>query len=109
MALNPFALTVEVYRHPGTIRDAAGIAEIYNYYIEKIYVPEDQARISIDDAKVMVINAQDERLPSIVVIRGRPGVISIMYEAVIGSAKSEAFCHGQGSYEGSIEVLQVAR
>lgn len=105
---NPFAPAIEVYMRPATILDAAGIAEIYNYYVEKSNVPEDQAKISVDDAKAMVINAQNEQLPFIVAIRGkkpashdkqgRPGVTNKatmpLYEAVVGFANAETFNYG---------------
>ncbi|TVY19377.1 hypothetical protein LARI1_G002306 [Lachnellula arida] len=102
---NPFSPTTEVYLRPATVLDAPGIAEVYNFYVEKSYIPEDQTRISIDDAKAMIIAARNEQLPFLVAIKGkkpafhdkqgRAGAtkkaIMPQFEVVIGFANAETF------------------
>jgi L-amino acid N-acyltransferase YncA len=109
MALNPepnsFSPNVEVYLRPATVLDAPGIAEVYNFCVEKTHIPEDQVRTSNEDAKAMIIAAQNEQLPFIVAIKGkkpashdkqgRPGATNKatmpLYEAVVGFANAETF------------------
>lgn len=102
---NPFSPTIEVYLRPATELDAPGVAEIYNFYVEKSRIPEDQARISIDDAKAMIIAARSEHLPFLVAIKGKKPALHDkqgragatkkatmpLFEAVIGFANAETF------------------
>lgn len=102
---NPFSPTIDVYLRPATLLDSSGIAEIYNLYIANTCIPEDQVPISNEDAAAMITVAQNEQLPFIVAIRGKPPIAHDKqgrpapsdkanmpkYEVVIGFASAETF------------------
>ncbi|TAQ87575.1 hypothetical protein B7494_g4109 [Chlorociboria aeruginascens] len=68
---NPFAPNIDIYLRPATEKDAKGIAEVYNYYVNYSDVPEDQVSVVDEDIRQLILIAKDEKLPFIVAIKGR--------------------------------------
>ncbi|CAG8949387.1 hypothetical protein HYFRA_00005015 [Hymenoscyphus fraxineus] len=68
---NPNRPRMDMYLRPATVEDAAEIARIYNYYVVKTHIPEDQTPISVTDAAFLIEDAKKQELPFIVAIKGK--------------------------------------
>jgi hypothetical protein len=68
---NPFSPTTDIYLRPAMDKDANSVAMIYNHYVSKCNVTEDQATILDSDASFLITNARTEKLPFIVAVKGR--------------------------------------
>lgn len=105
---NPFAPTIDIYLRPADDKDAADLAVIYNHYILKSNIPEDQEKIGTEDALWLIQNARETKLPFIVAVKGRepsfsdaqgrPGAskkaMLPVVEQVVGFAYPERFNYG---------------
>ncbi|RDL40442.1 uncharacterized protein BP5553_00421 [Venustampulla echinocandica] len=105
---NPFAPTAAMHLRPVAIQDAVGIASLYNHYVNKSHIPEDQEMLADTDVKHMIDLAHKDKMPFIVAIRGKQSAVVHMqggpgpsqkrtrpvYEEVIGFASAESFNYG---------------
>lgn len=60
-----------MYMRPAEDKDAAGIAEIYNYYIKHSILTEDQEPVTAEQIKFILGCAKNEKMPLIVAIKGK--------------------------------------
>lgn len=68
---NPFCPTVDMYVRPATTKDLAGIAKIYNYYVNNSIIPEDQKDVTEQDMKFLLHSCKENDLPFIVAVKGK--------------------------------------
>jgi hypothetical protein len=112
---NPFSPTIDIYLRPAMDKDANSVAMIYNHYVSKSNVTEDQATILDSDASFLITNARTEKLPFIVAVKGheppqtdaqgRPGAgnkaLVPQFETIVGFAFAEVYNYGfNGSRKG---------
>lgn len=68
---DPNAPSIELYLRPANKDDATGIALIYNHYVVKSFIPEDQEEVSTDFIVALIDKAMSDSVPFLVAIKGQ--------------------------------------
>lgn len=106
--VDPFSPHINMYLRAATPHDSASIAAIYNYYVNKTIIPEDQKPVSVEDIAYCVKSCKGNELPFIVAVKGdlppttdavgrqpfSKSTILPQHEIVIGFAFAEVYNFG---------------